>query len=273
MVISPFEIVVESGAAPLSWFDPEAGMEVQLTALLGALLARRSGVDRIGNFDTSYEIASDTDWILRARDAGLELETALSPCMRYRMHEDQSSRREDLLMAENRAVTGIRGPQAQVAPAKHRVTVPGLSPRRVRIAWRPGQQQELLLRAALSSSSQTAQVWHQARAFDLEALDSSTFELLPLLYRRLVAAGVEDPRLGRLKEVYRRVWYGNQLILRRTGRALEVLRAEGVDAMVLGGAAVGLLHYRDVGARSMSDTRIAVRPTAVAHARALLHAP
>ena len=104
MVISPLEVAVEPGAAPLSWFEPDSGMDVQLVPLLGTLLARRSCIDRVGGFDTCYEIASDTDWIMRARDAGLVLESAPGVCMRYRMHELNSSRREDRLRAEVRAV-------------------------------------------------------------------------------------------------------------------------------------------------------------------------
>ena len=104
MVISPLEVEVEPGAAPLSWFEPDAGMDVQLVPLLGTLLAWRRCFDRVGGFDTRYEIASDTDWIMRARDAGLVLEAAPGVCMRYRMHERNSSRREDRLNAEVRAV-------------------------------------------------------------------------------------------------------------------------------------------------------------------------
>ena len=104
MVISPLEVEVEPGAAPLSWFEPDAGMDVQLVPLLGTLLAWRRCFDRVGGFDTRYEIACDTDWIMRARDAGLVLEAAPGVCMRYRMHERNSSRREDRLNAEVRAV-------------------------------------------------------------------------------------------------------------------------------------------------------------------------
>ena len=104
MVISPLEVEVEPGTAPLSWFEPDAGMDVQLVPLLGTLLAWRRCFDRVGDFDTRYEIACDTDWIMRARDAGLVLEAAPGVCMRYRMHDRNSSRREDRLNAEVRAV-------------------------------------------------------------------------------------------------------------------------------------------------------------------------
>ena len=138
---------------------------------------------------------------------------------------------------------------------------------------RPSERDDLLLRAALSPPSDGAGAWARAsRTVDLGALDASSHDLLPLLYRTLAAAGVEDPWLGRLKGVYRRTWYSNQLLLRRAGEALGALRAEGVEAMVLGGAAVGLLHYRELGARLMSDTSIAVRPASAGRARRVLSA-
>lgn len=104
MVISPLEVKVEAGAAPLSWYKADSGMDVQLVPLLGTLLARGVCFERVGGFDTQYEIASDTDWIMRARDAGLVLESAPGVCMRYRIHEHNSSRREQILSAEVRAV-------------------------------------------------------------------------------------------------------------------------------------------------------------------------
>jgi hypothetical protein len=140
-----------------------------------------------------------------------------------------------------------------------------------RPGWRPSEEHELLLHAALSPPSETAGRWRDVRRrVDPLGNDPSLHELLPLLYRSLVAGGVEDPSLGRLKGMYRRTWYTNQLLLRRAGDALEALRVEGMAAIVLGGAALGLLHYRDAGVRPMSDTRIVVVPAHVAHARAVL---
>ena len=136
---------------------------------------------------------------------------------------------------------------------------------------RPSERDHLLLRAALSPPSEGAGAWARAsRGVDVGALDASSHDLLPLLYRTLAAAGVEDPWLGRLKGVYRRTWYSNQLLVRRAGEALGALRSDGVDAMLLGGAAVGLLHYRELGARPMSDTSIAVRPASAGRARRVL---
>ena len=52
---------------------------------------------------------------------------------------------------------------------------------------------------------------------------------------RLPTAALRIPRLPRLKGVYRRTWYANQLLLRRAARAVSALSAEGIDALVLGG--------------------------------------
>jgi glycosyltransferase involved in cell wall biosynthesis len=103
LVISAIEIMVEPGTTPLEWFNPDWGMEIQTVVQLGAALLRRTCFERVGDFDTGYRYASDTDWILRARDAGLVLETASDVCMRYRMHERNSSREDELLHAEVRA--------------------------------------------------------------------------------------------------------------------------------------------------------------------------
>ena len=139
------------------------------------------------------------------------------------------------------------------------------------IGWKPREQQELLLRAALAPPDEAAAAWSEASGVvDVDTLDGRSHDLLPLLYRALADGGVEDPWLPRLKGVYRRTWYANQLLLRRAARAVSALSAEGIDALVLGGAALGLLHYRDTGARPMDDTSIAVRPATGQQPRGVL---
>ena len=134
--------------------------------------------------------------------------------------------------------------------------------------WRLSERQARLLEIALSSPEDAAAAWPRFLAgVDVDSLDGASHELLGLLYRKLSAAGGPQPELGRLKGVYRRDWYANQVLRRRARTALEVLAAAGVPALVLGGAAlVPLLHDEEVAARPMSDTAIAVRPPAVAAA-------
>jgi hypothetical protein len=139
------------------------------------------------------------------------------------------------------------------------------------VGWKPDERQERLLRAALAHPEEAAAAWRDASGLvDVDTIDGRSHDLLPLLYRALAAGAVQDPWLPRLKGVYRRTWYANQLLLRRAARAVSALSSEGIDALVLGGATIGLLHYRDLGARPMDDTSIAVHPAAWRRAHGVL---
>ncbi len=94
---------------------------------------------------------------------------------------------------------------------------------------------------------------------DLEDLDAGSIRLLPLLYRSLERGGAHHALLGKLKGVYRHAWYGNQLRLRDAAVVLGELRRRGIEPMLLKGAALTLLHYRDYGLRPMEDVDVLVR--------------
>ena len=130
----------------------------------------------------------------------------------------------------------------------------------------PTSAQRLLLRAALLRGPEAVSAWRQwARAVDLDDLDAGSVRLLPQLYRNLERQGVfdtvsdSDPMIGRLKGVYRHAWYGNQVRLRDAAAVLRELRRRGIEPMLLKGAALTLLHYRDFGCRPMEDVDILVR--------------
>jgi hypothetical protein len=117
-----------------------------------------------------------------------------------------------------------------------------------------------LLRAALLRGGEALDAWRQWRvSVDLESLDPGSIRLLPQLYRTLEQQGARDPLISRLKGTYRHTWYRNQLRLRDAAVVLSELHRRGIDAMLLKGAALTLLHYRDVGLRPMEDVDILVR--------------
>lgn len=127
-------------------------------------------------------------------------------------------------------------------------------------AFWPGPTQEALLRAATLDPAAGARVWRELRRrLVLDDLrDEESHRLLPLVYRNLRAAGVEDPDLGRLKGLYRRTWYENQIRLHGITPVLTALGASGVETLLLKGVPLALDYYRDLGARPMADVDVLV---------------
>lgn len=129
-----------------------------------------------------------------------------------------------------------------------------------RPAWFPDERQQWLLEACLLEDEARAReslaAW--SRHVDIDHLDSGSYRLLPLLWRRLARIGPGHPSHDRLKGVYRRTWYANQISIARVTPVLSALREAGIKAMVLKGVPLGLEAYRDVGARPMSDSDVAV---------------
>ncbi|MBV9310925.1 MAG: nucleotidyltransferase family protein, partial [Solirubrobacterales bacterium] len=154
-----------------------------------------------------------------------------------------------------------------------------MRPIRVKLSTTPGEAlpnagEQLLLRAALLEGPQACAAWADWRRAGgtIDSVDKATFRLLPLLYRNLANSGLDDPDLPRLKGVYRHVWAANQQLVWRVGTALNALRREGIPTMLLKGAAVGLAHYRDLGARPMDDIDVLVPPHEAERAIAVLGA-
>jgi hypothetical protein len=124
----------------------------------------------------------------------------------------------------------------------------------------PTSEQQLLLRAAVLRGAEALAAWQRwTQAVDLDTLDPGSIRLLPQLYRNLEREGVRDPLMSKLKGVYRHTWYGNQLRLRDTAVVLSELHRRGIEPMLLKGAALTLLHYRDSGLRPMEDVDVLVR--------------
>src|SRR5205823_1539331 len=84
--------------------------------------------------------------------------------------------------------------------------------------------------------------------------------LLAAAFRPVRALGVDDQMLSLAGGLYRQSWYENQLALHRLAKAVTSLNAAGIEVLVLKGAALSLLHYRDLGARPMLDVDLLVAP-------------
>ncbi len=134
-------------------------------------------------------------------------------------------------------------------------------------------EHDLLLRAALLRGPEAIDAWTQWRArTSIDALDSDSQWLLPLLDRNLRALGVPGDARVRYHNVYRHNWYKNQVLLRRAEPALHALQRARLQpvrlkpdatydgsVVLLGGAALALAHYDAIGARPFSVVEV-LRP-------------
>jgi glycosyltransferase involved in cell wall biosynthesis len=82
---------LEPGLQRPSWARPGWFVEPQPAYITSAILARRSAFSAIGGFDSSFVNGSDTDWMLRARDAGLRAHQLERVLVHHRLHAANGS--------------------------------------------------------------------------------------------------------------------------------------------------------------------------------------
>lgn len=117
-----------------------------------------------------------------------------------------------------------------------------------------------LLRAASLDGDPAVAAWQRWLAdFDVDTAYHRSTDLLPA-----VSANLHDDHLAdeaaRLRGVRRHVWAKNQLGFRVLGEAVTRLRAVGVDAVVVKGAALATSVYAEPGTRAMHDVDLWVGP-------------
>jgi hypothetical protein len=135
----------------------------------------------------------------------------------------------------------------------------------------PTRAQELLLRAALLEREPALESWSEwKRTVNIEVIDYGSHRLIPQLYRNLQSYGVKDPLMERLKGVYRYYLYKNEILMHRVGTLLAAFRDAGIETMVLKGAALIPLYYRESGLRPMLDADVLVHAHQAEQAMELL---
>ena len=123
----------------------------------------------------------------------------------------------------------------------------------------PTRQQELLLQAALLQGNSALDAWQKWKStVDFDLLDQGSHRLLPLLYRNMRTHNMIDPLMNILKGVYRSTWYKNQLIFYNMATLLRYFHEAGIKTMILKGAALTLLYYKDYALRPMQDFDVMV---------------
>jgi len=138
----------------------------------------------------------------------------------------------------------------------------------------PSPRQLLILRVITADDAAAADAWKQLRSrLELERLELGSFELMPLMYRRLEEIAPDDPVLAKLAGIYRKTWYTNQIELKGVASALATLVEADTDPLVIDGWELVFRYYGDRGVRAVAGLQIIVPPaSASAAGRALLDA-
>lgn len=148
----------------------------------------------------------------------------------------------------------------------------------MRLVWTEGNcwpdpMQELVLRAALLEGQPARDAWQQfCDREGLDNLDQGSFRTLPMVYRNLARQAPDHPLLGMLRGVHRRAWFETKTLFRNMLPAVRLLREEGVPLLLLKGAPLATLYYRDLGLRPMQDLDVLVPEDRAAEAIGLLEA-
>ncbi len=117
VVLGRVSYLTESGGVvpELRWDDPEARTIVDVQ--VGSGVYRRRAFDRVGPFDETLRFNEDTDWLLRAREAGVRIRILDDVTLVYRLHDANMTRAQGLqqmslprvlkMSIERRRATGI----------------------------------------------------------------------------------------------------------------------------------------------------------------------
>ena len=123
----------------------------------------------------------------------------------------------------------------------------------------PSATQQGLLEVVLGPVEQAAERWQALQPLDVEALESGSFALLPVLYERLREVAPDDPQLPRLLGTYRNIWYRNQLLLDRLAVLMPLLRRRAhVEPLLVSGLSAALRWYPRLGLRPVAQLELIV---------------
>jgi len=153
----------------------------------------------------------------------------------------------------------------------HAGLVQGPPPVRSKRSVWPNADAELLLAAAVYHDERATAAW--GRWTERPRPPSHAADrLMPLVYRNLSRLGVAEARLEPCRPLYRATWLRNQRHARVLRGAVSRMAQAGIATLIVKGAALAPLYYRDLGVRGMGDVDILVPGPAFHAAIALFSA-
>lgn len=127
--------------------------------------------------------------------------------------------------------------------------------------YRLSPKQKLLLQACVLQGKPALDAWQEWKnSVDIEQLDSASNALLSQLYSNLAAHQVKDLHLARLKGIYKRSWYGNQLLLKKLQSIVRALQTAKIDTIVLGDAAIVAGYGAALCKHTFFDINLLIHP-------------
>jgi len=133
------------------------------------------------------------------------------------------------------------------------------------------REQKLLLQAAGLQGQAGINAWEEWQDLvDIEDLDPASNALLCQLYRNLVANQVQHRHLAKLKGIYKRNWYSNQLQWQKLQSIIAALSSKQIEAMVLDEIALTEQYDRDRGSRPLHQINLLIQPEQLELAIAIL---
>lgn len=85
------QVYLEAGTGWPPWIRREAVENGELICLPGTWLVRRPVFDSVGAFNPEYVMGCDTEWLIRARDAGIERVVVPEVLLYWRIHAANAS--------------------------------------------------------------------------------------------------------------------------------------------------------------------------------------
>ncbi len=135
----------------------------------------------------------------------------------------------------------------------------------------PNAEQELLLNASVFSGEEALESWKRwTNLIDVNKIDQGSYRLLPLAVHNLEKEGIKDPFLTRFRGLKKKTWYKNQILFKTLKDVLLLFHKNGISTMVLKGAALIPLYFKDLSIRPQNDVDILIRPESVSLASRIL---
>lgn len=125
----------------------------------------------------------------------------------------------------------------------------------------PSEDDALLLKAILLPREEAIKAWEEwLKIVNIDTLEAGTNRMFPLLYAKLKEYDIKHPLMDKFKGIYRQTWYKNQMTFHHIVPLLKAFKNEGIETIVLKGAALTVLYYKDLGLRHMSDFDLMIAP-------------